>query len=79
MTRYPLAPLERYLTARHGPFDGDHCHALAQTLGLSERTLYRARLYGLTVWQADRYAIAAGLHPALIWPHWLRHPEDTAA
>jgi hypothetical protein len=73
--RFPLAPLEAILTIRHGPFEGDHCHQLARLVGVTERTIYRARMTGLTVWQADRYAIAAGLHPALIWPNWLRHPE----
>jgi hypothetical protein len=24
----------------------------------------------LTVWQADRYAVRLGMHPAQIWPEW---------
>jgi hypothetical protein len=82
MTRYPLAPLERLLTLRHGPFHGDHhttC-AVALAVGVTPRSVYRARLAGLTIWQADRYACAAGLHPALIWDNWFTEDaHDDAA
>ena len=79
--RFPLAPLEAILTIRYGPFEGDHCHQLARLVGVSERTIYRARMAGLTIWQADRYACAAGLHPALVWDHWFTEDEahDDAA
>ena len=75
----PQLLLERILTLRHGPFDGDHHTTLAVALavGVTPRSVYRARIHGLTVWQADRYAIAAGLHPALVWDGWFT--EDAAA
>ena len=31
------------------------------------RALHRARNTGLTVWMADKFAMALGLHPANVW------------
>jgi lambda repressor-like predicted transcriptional regulator len=42
--------------------------ALARHVGLSGSTLRVARLKGLTMDAADRYAIRAGLHPLEVWP-----------
>jgi hypothetical protein len=66
--RYPLAPLVRLAELHAG-----------RTLPVSEQLLqfgqnpsnrnaiYRARAHGLDAQQADRWAIAAGFHPALVW------------
>ena len=43
---------------------------LAERLRISARTVHRYRHRGLTVLQADRLAVAAGFHPAEIWPDW---------
>lgn len=61
--RFPLADLEAHLNPTSTA-------ALAQRLGVSARTVWRWRASGLNPTQADRAAIAAGLHPANIWPNW---------
>lgn len=40
------------------------------------RALRRGVRSGLTLWTADRYANAIGLHPSLVWPDWYREPDD---
>jgi hypothetical protein len=45
--------------------------ALARSLGVNVRTVWRWHRHGLTDAQADHAAIALGLHPALVWPDWL--------
>jgi hypothetical protein len=59
--RLPLEPLARELRAA-GTSD------LAHILGLSRWTVLRMRRVGITVKQADEYAVRfAGTHPACIW------------
>lgn len=43
---------------------------LAAAVGITERHLLRLKATGLTLLQADRYAVACGWHPASIWPGW---------
>lgn len=43
---------------------------MAEQLGADYRTVMRAA-DGLTIAMADRWAIAAGLHPIEVWPAWL--------
>lgn len=43
---------------------------LAATVGISERHLLRLKAIGLTLLQADRYAVACGWHPASVWHGW---------
>jgi len=40
---------------------------LARRVGIDTSQVYRARKVGLTVWAADRWACACGLHPATVW------------
>jgi hypothetical protein len=40
--------------------------------GVCHRTVHRWRHLGLTLVQADRAAIGAGLHPAIVWQAWTR-------
>lgn len=61
--RWPLAPL--LVAAGHPPV----AH-LAQQIGVATRTVWRWHHRGLTDTQADRAAIALGLHPANVWTHW---------
>ena len=62
-TRFPIARLEARL--------GDaHAADVAAVLRVSARTVFRYRKHGLNDRQADRAAIAAGYHPAEIWPEW---------
>jgi hypothetical protein len=42
----------------------------AEALRLHPRQYYRLRRSGLTVEQADELAVAAGFHPAEVWPNW---------
>ncbi len=43
---------------------------IAMRLGVSARTVWRWRASGLTELQADRVAVAAGLHPGSVWDTW---------
>ncbi len=45
---------------------------LAHIVGTDKRAVHRARREGLTLRQADRWAVAAGTHPALVWDEYLR-------
>ena len=62
--RWPLAPLRVAAGATTNA-------ALARSLGVSVRTVWRWHHHGLTDTQADHAAIALGLHPAIVWPDWL--------
>jgi hypothetical protein len=44
---------------------------LAYLTGIPARTLHRASERGLTDNTADRAACGLGLHPIIIWPHWI--------
>lgn len=48
----------------------DSATLLARRIGVSDRQVRRAKTEGLTVDTADRWAIAAGHHPGLVWPDW---------
>lgn len=61
-SRYPLEQLK----ARTHLTDPE----LADRLGITERHLLRLKATGLSPLQADRYAIACGWHPCLIWVGW---------
>ena len=55
--RYPLAPLEeRGVTHR--------------TVGTAGSNWARCRTEGIAEAIADRWAVAAGLHPGQVWPEW---------
>lgn len=43
---------------------------IAATSGVPVKTVFRWRAEGLSLWQADRLAIAWGTHPCLWWPEW---------
>lgn len=60
---YPMAELERAMRARSSLDAGERLH-------VSGATLNRLRSSGLTVWEADRYACRAGLHPGWVWDSW---------
>ena len=48
---------------------------LAAAVGVEIRTMWRWRSAGyLTELQADRAAIALGVHPTAIWPDWPATP-----
>jgi hypothetical protein len=42
-----------------------------QRLGVSLETRRRLLAEGLTEAQADRLAVRAGVHPAVLWPAWV--------
>ena len=72
--RWPLEPLLRYT--------GMTQVALARRLGVHATTVQNARRRGLNDRQADHWATAIGLHPALIWgPEWFEAapPEGVAS
>jgi hypothetical protein len=43
---------------------------LARALGLDRAQVARWRNGGLPIDSADRVAVAAGCHPAEVWPEW---------
>ncbi len=45
---------------------------IAEVLGVSRTTVsgWRNKGRGLTIWQADKYAIKLGMHPQQIWTDW---------
>lgn len=71
--RLPLAPLETLAADRHvlGSL------RLAEVAGVCPSVVRRWRTTGVDVWQADRLAVAFGVHPLSVWPDWL-DPEYEA-
>lgn len=75
--RYPIEPLAEALGVTLGRIGGyqpdaptEGLAALARSIGASLSTAKRIRKEGLTDAQADRYAVAAGTLPELLWPDW---------
>lgn len=73
--RSPRYPLQSLADALHITLGDNNSHGglltLATRLGISHRQAQRAHQHGLSWIQADTYAIAAKLHPAVVWPQWL--------
>ena len=74
----PKAPARRHYRRQPRPFAvADLVRrvggptAFARRTGCHYRQVYRWLAYGLTVDQADRLAVALGLHPSEVWPNWL--------
>jgi lambda repressor-like predicted transcriptional regulator len=78
----PFHPLELYAEERFGgrvvnsPRPGAEwtlqspLDMVAVTVGVARSTIYKWRRSGLTLFQADRVAIALGVHPSTLWPDW---------
>lgn len=67
LPRYRMAPVERFLADR-GVRGVD---AVAQSLGITDRSLQRARVEGsLSLATADRWACSLGVHPSAVWVDW---------
>lgn len=49
---------------------GNPCTLISELTGINLRTLVRWTKDGIPETQADRIAVALGLHVALIWPAW---------
>lgn len=64
MKRYPFQPLMERIGARS-------LNDAGVRLGVSGTTLYKYRGEGLSAGVADRLAVGAGLHPAMVWPEWV--------
>ena len=71
MTRYPFAPIDEWLPTapKCNRWDGDSV-SLAERLGINDGVLSRLRRSGLTMEQADRFALRLGTHPSRLWPSW---------
>ena len=72
--RYALADLEKAAGTnnteqRNQPMPDT---ALATRLGLTRDQIVSARRRGLSIEQADRWAVLAGFHPANVWDTWCR-------
>lgn len=76
MTRLELQPLIDHLGLRAKSVEcGGYAFTthvsewsqLAAIVGIDKSAVHRARREGLTLRQADRWAVAAGTHPALVW------------
>jgi hypothetical protein len=68
--RFALADLEA-ATGLRGPRLGAR---LSDVLGIDRTMVCHARHRGLNALQADVWAVACGLHPAIVWPGWLGTP-----
>lgn len=84
MTAVTEPPTTRYRD-RHAPHPIDPLYTatnstdlqqLARALGISDRWARELKATGLTDEQADRYAIRAGYHPSVLWPHWWNIEPD---
>lgn len=72
--RYDLADLEEAAGTsnteqRNQPMPDT---ALATRLGVTRDQIVSARRRGLSIEQADRWAVLAGFHPANVWEGWMR-------
>lgn len=76
--RFDLDRLERLVELHAGGVVTTRELALIFGLGVGGRsTVSRARSEGLTAVQADRWSIAAGFHPALVWGlQWYNGPVE---
>jgi lambda repressor-like predicted transcriptional regulator len=64
--RYPFDDLRDVVDPAHERTNLE----VAEALGLHPRQLERYRRQGVTDCAADRLAVRAGTHPAVIWPEW---------
>ena len=76
--RYNLAELEKAAGTsgteqRNQPMPDT---ALAMKLGLTREQVASARRRGLSIEQADRWAVLAGFHPGNVWQGWFRDALD---
>jgi hypothetical protein len=77
VTTFPFDDLEVLVLNRLGVrcrpngIDGATVNDIAAELGVTQRSVFRYRRSGLTHNAADKLAIAAGYHPANVWPEWL--------
>lgn len=60
--RWPWTPLGELL--------GGSVRSQAERLGVDDAQVSRWKRAGLSDAMADRCAIRAGLHPAIVWPDW---------
>lgn len=74
LRRLPFDPLWRHCLLRYGTvewrtdyWEGFTSERAADMLGCSVHLVRQMQCRGVSVWQADRYAIAFGSHPLLIW------------
>ena len=65
--RYPFAALRDVVDPRHERTNLE----LAELLGVHPRQLRRYMQHGVTDCAADRVAVRAGVHPAVVWPEWM--------
>ena len=71
-TRLPFEPVARLVPTsadehrRGAPVRS--ARQIADYLGVSTRRVYRWRREGIRYYDADRVALALGLHPLLVWP-----------
>jgi plasmid maintenance system antidote protein VapI len=67
--RLPLEPLMRVVDRLAGRQLSPG--AAAERLGVARSNIYAWRLNGVTLDMADKLAIRAGSHPAIVWPEWV--------
>lgn len=73
--RFPFEPIERFasIEVRKRSTSADSVGltvAVAELLGVTDRTVWRWRQTGLMRSTADEVAIRLDLHPGLVWPDW---------
>lgn len=67
---YPFAPLEAMLADPLAEHNDGPVKIVARQLHIGTQQIYRYRRTGMTTELADRLAIAAGLHPSVVWDTW---------
>lgn len=65
--RFPIEPLATIWQREHPDATLDQ---LRRELAINGPTWHRMQAHGMTVAQADRYAVRLGRHPCEIWDNW---------
>jgi hypothetical protein len=84
--RFSWSAVEDYLRATVEPYEGENGRfvvpglaTFAPMIGVDRRTLYGYRETGLSADQADRVAVALGLHPLNLWPDFYEPASEDRA
>jgi len=75
---YPLDPLIELMTRGQGLTEIGYADPVRLALGINPQSWRRYRRDGVTFWQADRLACAAGYHPSLVWGPMFWDPATVA-
>lgn len=72
----PAWRVDRSSETKWDPIVGNPTTMLSELTGINRRTLCRWTREGIDFLNADRIAVAIGLHPSLIWPEWFDQEDE---